>query len=267
MTPTDTTAGAPSAAPHLLLDHHGYPLFGDVFHHRTETFGGAAIDIIETNGNIWFSGSDALNSMGFEPHRSGGQGRRLKRIEHPDIIKIADTPFRFADGRRNRGSFISPRAILKFADSKTQGFNPFKALPFAEWMKDIAISGGKDAEACSPARPPPTTQAPIFHAIEKVADKDEHGHDLDQQRPVGIYQHVADSRPILHDEIEFCLCSDERVGLGKCWCRGKGGIRSCLPPLRVVYEGDDVIDDGDDGTESGWVEIPTRKYPPMPLRY
>ncbi|MGR3621046.1 hypothetical protein [Pseudophaeobacter sp.] len=228
-----------------FIDDDGQPIFTDNFIHEIIAFEENDFDIIKTNGNIWFNGSDVLNAMGFLQHKSGGQSRRLNRISHPDIIKISDTNFRFPDGRRNRGSLISPRAVLQFAEGGTQGFNQIKALPFVDWMTAAVLSDGLDAEAWSPARAAPVVLAPVFHKTEIAENKDEQGRELDPLRPIGIYPTTTDGAPIGPDEVEFCMCYDERAGVGNCWCRGKGRIREAVPLPFVLYAGDDVIDDGD----------------------
>lgn len=170
----------------------------------------------------------------------------LQRIAAPDVIKIKDTPFRFTDGRRNGGSLVSPRAILEFAyEKKTQGLNPFKAWPFAEWMNKTLLPDGTDAEAWSPALKPPPTLEPVFRKVTTVVDEDEQGRPLDPLRPRVPYHGLITDTPIKPDEVEFCLCPSKRDDQGRCWCQGKGGIRSALPVPFVPYEGDEVIDEDD----------------------
>ncbi len=236
-----------------LCDDDGLPIFTDDFTHTTKSFedpisGEVAFDVIETNGNLWFNGSDTVKLMGFPPHHKGGYGRTLRRISPPDIIKIKDTPLRFTDGRRNSGSLISPRAVLQLHEGKTQSYNPIKAVQFVEWMNDTVLTGGLDAEAWSPARQEPATLEPVFRSVIKVVDENENGEPLDPRRPIGQYQSITDGVPIDRDEVEFCLCPHERDGLGKCWCGRRGGIRdhllAPLYPINVV-EDDAVIDDED----------------------
>lgn len=248
------------------VDHDGNALFTEDHEHATINFGGTEVDIIRTNGNLWLSGSETMEAMGFPQHKSGGHGRRLRRIDQPDIIKISDTPFRFSDGRRNRGSFISPRAVLKFAEGGTQGFNPIMANAFVALMEEYFFTNMSDAEALSPAKTKPVSLEPVFHSVERVCDRDERGMELDPLRPVGVYLYAYDNAPIAFDEVEFCLCCDERDGLGKCWCRGRGGIRSSIPKPYVPYDGDEVIDLEDDGS-TPWCQTPTQNYPPMPISY
>lgn len=247
-------------------DHDGNALFAEDHQHATINFGGTELDVIKTNGNLWLSGSETMQAMGFQQHKSGGHGRRLQRIDHPDIIKISDTPFRFSDGRRNRGSFISPRAVLKFAEGGTQGFNPIMANAFVEWMKETLFPNGSDAEALSPAKKHRVSLELVFHAIERVVDRDERGLELDPLRPVGVYLYAYDNSPLPFDEVEFCLCGDERDGLGKCWCRGRGGIRKSLLKPYIPYDGDEVIDLDDDGS-TPWRQTPTRNDPTFPVSH
>ena len=86
----------------------------EAFTHETLDCEGVAIDIIQLDGNIWFSAPAILLAMGF-PNDGKNTSQRLKRVCPPDIIKVTDTPFRFPDGRRNGGSLISPRAVMQFA--------------------------------------------------------------------------------------------------------------------------------------------------------
>lgn len=229
-----------------IVDDEGNTLFADTFDHSTHDANGVTIDVISTGGNLWLVGSDVLDAMGFTQHKSGGHSRRLKRTSHPDIIKIADTPFRFTDGRRNRGSFISPRAVMKYAEGKTQGYNPFKALPFIEWMNERLLTDGRDADGWSPAKEKPITLEPVFREVITAKDENEAGEPLDPLRPKGVYPMATVGDPIKHDEVEFCMCPEPWEGLGKCWCGGKGRIRSAIPVPYVPYNGDEVLDDEDD---------------------
>lgn len=232
-----------------LCDDDGQLIFTEDFTHHTKLFKDTLFedevlfDLIETNGNLWLSGSDTMKLMGFPEHHKGGFGRTLRRISHPDIIKIKDTPFRFTDGRRNRGSFISPRAVLQFHEGKTQGFNPIKAVGFVEWMNEHLLTGGLDADAWSPALKKPPPLEPVFRSVTKVVDQDEQGRPLDPMRTTRKYRYIPASDPIGSDEVEFCMCEDARNGLGKCWCGGIGQVRT--KPF-VPYDGDEVLDDGDD---------------------
>lgn len=230
-----------------FTDDDGQPIFTDDFTHRVVSYDGEDLDVIETNGNLWLTGAQAAEAMGFPQHKSGGYGRMLQRIAPPDVIKIKDTPFRFTDGRRNGGSLVSPRAIFELAyGKKTQGQNPFKAWPFAEWIKETLLPDGTDAEAWSPARKAPETLEPVFRKVVTVVDEDEQGRPLDPLRPTAPYHGLADTAPIQSDEVEFCLCPFDWDGLGKCWCGGKGGVRSARPAPFVPYDGDEVIDGEDD---------------------
>lgn len=38
--------------------------------------------------------------VGLNTKETKNTGRTLKRLDHPDIIKIIDTPFKFTDGRQ-----------------------------------------------------------------------------------------------------------------------------------------------------------------------
>ncbi|MFG6577462.1 hypothetical protein ACGYK6_16390 [Sulfitobacter sp. 1A15333] len=186
-----------------IVDHDGTSLFVDDFTHTTHDADGTSINVFKTNGNLWFSGPDVMMAMGFrEEGAGGGYARRLSRIDHPDIIKIADTPFRFADGRRNRGSLISPRAVHRFAEGKVRNFNPIKAYAFLQWMKEALLADG-DEETWSPARPPPTSSEPVFRDVIKVTDENEYGEALDPLRPMGDYHGLGHLGPLLLDEIEF----------------------------------------------------------------
>ncbi|SEM33661.1 hypothetical protein SAMN05443999_1218 [Roseovarius azorensis] len=230
-----------------FIDDDGQPVFTDDFTHRVVSYSGKDLDVIETNGNLWLSGAQVAEAMGFPQHKSGGYGRMLKRIAPPDVIKIKDTPFRFTDGRRNGGSLVSPRAILELAyGKKTQGHNPFKAVPVAEWIKETLLPDGTDAEAWSPARKAAVTLEPMFHKTIIAVDEDEQGRSLDPLRPTVPYHGLTDNAPIQPDEVEFCLCPEAWEGLGECWCRGKGGIRSAHPVPFVPYDGTEVIDEEDD---------------------
>lgn len=220
------------------------------YSHRTATFesaeGFVEIDVVELKGSVWLSAQQALFTMGFPEQRKGGYGRMLQRINPSDVVKIKDTPFRFPEGRRNRGSLISPRAILELAYGKrTQGLNPFKARPFAEWMTETLLNG-EGAEAWSPPRrkPQPTLE-PVFRAVITAIDEDEQGRPLDPLRPTRPYHGTSKVTPIRADEVEFCLCPLPNSGHGACWCGGKGGVRATRPEPFVPYEGDEVIDEND----------------------
>lgn len=235
-----------------IVDHDNIPLFTDQFDHKTLDANGISIDVISTNGNLWLSAPPVMEAMGMIANGKGDHSRRLGRIDHPDIIRVSDTPFRFADGRRNRGSFISPRAVLKFAEGGTQGFNPFKALPFVEWMEQELLKDG-DAETWSPARKQSVVIEPVFHKIEKVKDQSEAGQALDPLRPVGLYLPMQRRRPLSAHELEFCLCPKHWEGLGKCWCGGKGGLRGAFAASFEPYMGDEVLDEDDDfSIQTAW---------------
>jgi hypothetical protein len=247
-----------------FIDNDGQPIFAETFDHRQVPFENIMIDVIETNGNLWFNGADVLPAMGFQPHHKGGFGRMLQRIDHPDIIKITDTGFRSTDGRRNRGFLISPRAVVQFADGKTQGRNPIKINNFITWMEEHVLIGGRDAKAWSPAKKAAVTLEPVFHRIVRVIDQDEHGRDLDPLRPRRLYRTATLESPIGPDEIEFCLCGGSWEGLGKCWCGGKGRLRVAIPAPFIPYDGDDVLDLDDDLTEPRWTPA-TRNRPARSL--
>lgn len=225
-----------------LTDNDGQPIFIDSFDHRQMMFEDMTIDIVETNGNIWLNGADILAAMGFQPHHKGGFGRMLKRIDHPDIIKITDTSFRFSDGRRNRGSFISPRAVVQFADGKTQGRNPIKITSFVTWLDESVLIEGRDADGWSPAKKMPISLEPVFHQIIKAVTEDQQGRELDPLRTVRANLLFMTETPIRPDEYEFCICPQPWEGMGKCWCHGRGGLRQAVPEPFVPYDGLDVID-------------------------
>ena len=92
----------------------------ETFFHQTLDIEGVSIDIINLDGKIWFSAPAILMAMGF-PNDGKNTSQRLKRVCPPDIIKVTDTPFRFTDSRRNRGSLISPRAVMLFAQKRVVG--------------------------------------------------------------------------------------------------------------------------------------------------
>lgn len=186
-----------------FVDDDGQPIFTEDFIHKTIDHNGVSLDVIETNGNIWLSAPSVIDLLGLQANGKGDHSRRLRHIRHPDIIKITDTPFRFTDGRRNRGSLISPRAVLQFAEGKTQGFNPIKANNFVAWMSDHILSNGLDAEAWSPAVSTPVPLEPVFHKVIVAVDEDEAGRPLDQLRPAGEYHGLLGLGPLRVDEIEF----------------------------------------------------------------
>jgi hypothetical protein len=108
-----------------------------------------------------------MEAMGFEPDGAGGgYARRLSRIDHPDIIKITDTPFRFTDDRRNKGSLISPRAFHRFAEGRVKGFNAIKTYAFLQWMDETLWTEGDD-EISSPKRPIAAIIEPVFRKLIK----------------------------------------------------------------------------------------------------
>lgn len=236
----------------IHVDDEGDALFTAKFEHQTYTveeehvLQTAKLDVIETNGNVWFSAPQALALMGFTPHAKGGYHERLKRLCHLDVIKIKDTPFSFSDKRRNRGALISPRAVLEFANSKVPGQNTIASIAFVEWIYANLFIDEQDAIAFSPAKDGSPKIAPVFRSVVSAIDEDEQGRPLDPSRPVGLYAPMATIRTLAHDEGEFCLCNDERVGLGRWWCNSRGGFRFALPTPFVPYSGDMVVDDNDD---------------------
>lgn len=228
-----------------IVDHDGNRLFTENFDHQVLDAEGTAIDIIETAGNLWMSAPAVLDAMGMMANGKGDHSRRLKRIEHPDIIKISDTPFRFTDGRRNRGSFISPRAVMTFAEGGTKGFNPIMANNFTAWLSDTLLADGT-VDDWSPARRAPVSVEPVFRKVVNVDENTSTDGPLDPLRPRAGYHSFSASTAISVDEVEFCICTPSHWGLGTCWCNGKGGVRSALPVPFEPYLGDDVIDDEDD---------------------
>lgn len=186
-----------------IVDHDGRPLFADDFTHSVHEVAGVSIDVIETSANLWLSGPSVMEAMGFQPDGAGGgYGRRLSRIDHPDIIMITDTPFRFTDGRRNKGSLISPRAVHRFAEGRVKGFNAIKAYAFLQWMDETLWTEG-DEETWSPKRPIPASIEPVFRKVIRVRDENQYGELLDPLRPTGPYHGLGHFGPLRPDEIEF----------------------------------------------------------------
>ncbi len=222
-----------------IVDHDGNALFADDFEHSIHEVDGTSIDVITTNSNIWLSGPAVLAAMGFQQDGAGGgYGRRLSRIDHPDIIKIIDTPFRFTDGRRNRSSLISPRAVHRFAEGGVQGFNTIKAYAFLQWMEETLWTDG-DEETWSPKRPVPVSIEPVFRTVIRVKDENAYGEPLDPLRPRGPYHGLGHFGPLRHDEIEFSLDRNE--------------VRKHVQ--RVDLNDDLLIDDEDDFSPfSSWLQ-------------
>jgi len=106
------------------------------------------IDIIRMNGKVWLSAPAVLAAMGF-PDDGKNTNRSLQRVQPVDIIKATSMRFQFTDGRRNASSFISPRAVMMFAQQKVKGMNPFKANDVVEWMLEDVLHG-RTPEQCSP---------------------------------------------------------------------------------------------------------------------
>ncbi|WP_338274115.1 hypothetical protein [Roseicyclus marinus] len=186
-----------------MADHDGCPLFGESFTHKVLDFEGISIDVIESEGRLWLSAPSVFMALGFEVDGGGGGfNRRLRRVCHPDIIKVEETTFRFTDGRRNRSSLISPRAVTMFAEAKTKGRNPIKANAFVAWM-EATLLNGKTVEEVSPARAPQITLEPTFREVTKVADQDEAGRPLDPLRPDGPYWGCGHFGPLMDGEINF----------------------------------------------------------------
>ncbi|MDG4648027.1 hypothetical protein P6F26_06190 [Roseibacterium sp. SDUM158017] len=186
-----------------VADHDGRPLFGEAFTHETHDFEGICIDVIKTEGRLWLSAPSVFKALGFEVDGGGGGfNRRLRRVSHPDAIKVEKTPFRFTDGRRNRSSLISPRAVTMFAEAKTKGRNPIKANTFVAWM-EATLLDGKTVEQLSPEWAPQVTLEPTFRAVIKVTDQDEAGCPLDPLRPEGPYWGCGHFGPLMDGEINF----------------------------------------------------------------
>jgi len=140
--------------------------------------------------------------MGFNAAETKHTGRALRRVDHPDIIKITNTPFRFSDGRRNRGSLISPRAVMMFAEGKVKDFNPIRSIGFTEWLTEQVLKG-HDAAHWSPAVPPKQTIETVFRKVVKAIDEDSEGRPLDPLRPHGDYHGLLSCGPLREDEIEI----------------------------------------------------------------
>lgn len=188
-----------------IVDHDGRPLFADDFIHAFHEVAGVSIDVIETTGNLWLSGPSVMEAMGFQPDGAGGgYGRRLSRIDHPDIIKVTNTPFRFTDGRRNRGCLISPRAVHRFAEGKVKGFNAIKAYAFLQWMDETLLTDG-DEETWSPKRPIRAGIEPVFRKVIRVKNENRYGELIDPLRPTGPYHGLGHFGPLRFDEIEFAM--------------------------------------------------------------
>ncbi|EAQ45629.1 hypothetical protein MED193_08248 [Roseobacter sp. MED193] len=229
------------------VDDVGDALFTDDYEHAvtvyTDLSGNRNVDFIKTNGNLWLSASAVIEMVGLNAKDTKHTGRLLARLDHPDIIKIKDTPFRFTDGRRNRGSLVSPRAVKVLADGKTGDFNPIMATNFVDWLNEHLLAG-QDMDHWSPAKRKIERTEPVFR---KVTHEKPHDHpELDPLRPVGRYLPLTNVPPLQVDEVEFCLCCDERTGLGKCWCRGKGGIKTYTQQqVELCDHHDSVIDEDD----------------------
>jgi len=188
-----------------IVDHDGIPLFVDDFIHSAHDVDGIPIDVVKTSGNLWLSGPAVMEAMGFQQDGAGGgYARRLSRIDHPDIIKVTDTPFRFTDGRRNRGSLISPRAVHRFAEGRVKGFNAIKAYAFLQWMVETLWTEG-DEETWSPKLSAPAPIEPVFRKVIRVRDENQYGEALDPLRPTGPYHGLGHFGPLRHDEIEFAM--------------------------------------------------------------
>lgn len=251
-----------------LVDHEGEALFTDDYDHSVavyqDTDGPKEIDIIKTNGNLWFSGNQVLEMMGFNVNDTGNSARTLRRIEHPDIIKIKDTPFRFTDGRRNRGSLICPSAVMFFVEGKTKGFHPIKAVGFSSWLTESCLEG-HDADHWSPAKQKVQSLEPVFHKIINTKHEIE-AEELDPLRPIGPYPPTLSPPLLKSNEIEFCNgsyrdCSNK----ADCWCAKQGGIRTYHDQQRSIIErmkkeqlntsaeSDEVIDDDDNFSGPGWL--------------
>lgn len=175
--------------------------------------GDKTVDMIKTNGNLWLFASDVVGMVGLNAKDTKHTGRLLKRLDHPDNIKINNTPFRFNDGRRNRGSLVSPRGVIFLADGKRGAYNPIKATGFVDWMNQQLLCG-YDSHHWSPAKHVIEQLGPIFRKVSHEQPED--NPELDPLRPVGRYLPLVNLPPLQVDEVEFCLCVDERNGLGKC---------------------------------------------------
>jgi len=188
-----------------IVDHDGIPLFVDDFTHTVHEVDGTSVDVIKTNANLWLSGPAVMEAMGFQQDGAGGgYARRLSRVDHPDIIKVMNTPFRFTDGRRNRGSLISPRAVHRFAEGKVKGFNAIKAYAFLQWMDETILTEG-DGSTWSPKRPALASLEPVFRKVIRVRDENQYGEPLDPLRPTRDYHGLGHFGPLRHDEIEFAV--------------------------------------------------------------
>jgi hypothetical protein len=173
----------------------------EAFTHETLDCEGVSVDIIQLDGNIWFSAPAILMAMGFS-NDGKNTSQRLQRVFPPDIIKVTDTPFRFTDSRRNRGSLISPRAVMQFAGKRVVGMNPIKATTVREWMMDEVLQGQKP-EDCSPWVVPKVSLEPVYHEVIIAVDEDSEGRKLDPLRSIGPYWGNGHFGPLHNGEIDF----------------------------------------------------------------
>lgn len=225
----------------MISDINNEPLFTEVSTSYVFRHSGEEIDVLVSNGNVWFHGSDVLRFARFTEHAKGGFGRTLKRISPPDIIKIKDTSFRFPDGRRNRGTFISPRGFLELVESSRKGYNPIMAGWFTEWMEKNLFTEDRDASHWSPARKEPVKLQPVIRSSSSSTDEET---ERDPMAPVGPNPRLNDGTTINPDEVQFCLCGRT------CKCDLRE-IRPHHPP-----ETGDWIDHGDDfSPETAWPAV------------
>jgi len=250
-----------------MVDHDGNPLFSDdcaLAEHKYVCCSAEEhlVEVIQTAGNIWFPASTVIDLMGMNAKETKHSGRVLRRIEHPDVIKIADTPFRFSDGRRNRGSLISPRALQVFGDGGTKGYHPIKANAFLAWVQDDLLRGDS-LDKWSPKAAPKVQLEPKFREVTKVFDEDEQGRPLDPLRPTGPYRNSVNPQRLQPDEVEFCLGGRDCEVHNTCWCGGKGGLLTYNALLALEAAGlqnktattpeDDMVIDDDDDFTTGYV--------------
>ncbi|RBW55571.1 hypothetical protein DS909_10725 [Phaeobacter gallaeciensis] len=226
----------------MIMDALSKPLFDNDHQHNVMNFEGRDIDVIKSAGNIWLYGATAMQAAGVPSHAHDGYSRHLGRVKHPDKIKITDTPFRFTSGNRNRSVLVSPKVVFDMLDKTSRGRNPIMTINFTEWLTENVLEGLSPL-SWSPARFEKDKLEPVFRETIIVKDKNETEGDTDPLRPVGVYLPIRSRMPIRVDEVEFCLCTDERLGIGKCWCCGGVRIRSALPA--APYLGGMVIDEED----------------------
>ncbi|WP_270725878.1 hypothetical protein [Shimia sp. Alg240-R146] len=195
----------------MINDINNQAFITSAFKHEVHDFQGQSLDVIESNGNLWLSGSAIAKQLGFRPH-NGSFSRTLARLSEYDAIKIAETPFKFTDGRRNRGLLVSPRGIVDLVDTAHRdGYNQIKSNDFIAWMQATLFKGYTGANHWSPAAPEKVTLEPVFREAEGKSSNFTADEAEEYRRAERTAMRRLSPLPLADDEVEFTYYGKYRL--------------------------------------------------------